>query len=413
MPNISANWQIDHQCPQCGAPVTLDETDHLLLCPYCRNKLYLITDGCFRYCIPPPPETRSQDIFYMPYWRVRGLSYSVEMQEVTNRFFDTNTLAIDVKGIPNSLGLRPQAMRLRFMSPEMGGRFLDPGISAGSVMQRLSAGSAKAFHQAFIGEMVSLIYSPMYLQNDVIYDAVLQRPLSRLKAEDIPEISASGNMKKLHLSFQQTLCPQCGWDTQGEKNALVMICRNCDSAWTFKAAGGEKVPFKIMVDGTDASTNAVYLPFWRMRVGIEGIAIDSYADMIRVGNLPKVVTAAFEETPLYFWSPAFKVNPALFLRWSRQMTIYQPEGRTSDTFPEAVPRPVTLPVSEALESIIVTLASIINDKRRLLPILPQVRVTLDEFLLVYHPFVISRNELVHAKMGLTIDKNALEFGIQL
>ncbi len=30
----------------------------------------------------------------------------------------------------------------------------------------------------------------------------------------------------------------------------------------------------------------------------------SYADLIRVANLPKAVTSAFADEPLYFWSPA-------------------------------------------------------------------------------------------------------------
>jgi uncharacterized protein YbaR (Trm112 family) len=412
MRNSSDNWQIDHQCPQCGAHVTLDETDHLLLCPYCRTKLYLFADNHFIYYIPAP-EAISRDVIYMPYWRMKGFIFSVLTQEVTSRFFDTNLLALDVKGIPISLGLRPQVFKLRFASPDIGGRFLDPGISAQTVMQRLNVGSPAAFYQAFIGEMVSLIYSPMYLKNDVIYDAILKRPLCRLKTEDVSGILASSDLRNLQFRFLQTLCPECGWDTQGERNAQILICRNCDSAWTFQATGAKKVPFSIMTyTGIDTAVTC-YLPFWRMKARIEGIVLNSYADMIRVGNLPKAITADFERMPFNFWSPAFKINPALFLRWSKQMTVYQPEGKSTGAFPEVSIHPVTLPISEAQESIIVTLASLINDKRRLFPVLSQIRITLDEFLLVYHPFFISRNELVHAKIGLTIDRNALEFGMQL
>ena len=46
------NWQIEHNCPQCGAPVILDETDRLLTCPYCRTRLYLATTGYFQYHLP-------------------------------------------------------------------------------------------------------------------------------------------------------------------------------------------------------------------------------------------------------------------------------------------------------------------------------------------------------------------------
>lgn len=72
----SANWKIDHQCPQCGAPVLLDEADRLLACPFCRTSLYLVTPDHFRYHIPAL-ERRDKDMFYLPYWRLRGSTFSV------------------------------------------------------------------------------------------------------------------------------------------------------------------------------------------------------------------------------------------------------------------------------------------------------------------------------------------------
>ena len=410
----SESWQIDHQCPQCGAPVTLDEADRLLLCPFCRTKLYLFVSDHFRYFIPAP-EARSRDIIYLPYWRLKGLSFDVSNQEVSSRFFDTNLLALDLKGIslPFSLGLRPQVLKLRFASPEMAGRFLEPGFSAQTAMVRLSAGNPSNFLNAFIGEMISLIYSPTYLENDVLYDALLQRPLSPspLKTEDWNGLLTSGHPQDQNLRFIPTLCPRCGWDLEGDHEALALICRNCDSLWSFQAAGPERVIFSIIT--ADRENVYCYLPFWRMKARIEGISLSSYADLIRVANLPKAITRGFEEKLLYFWSPAFKINPALFLRWTRQMTIYQPEGKSVDRFPKATIHPVTLPVSEAQESIAITLAILITDKRKWFPLLPKVRIAMDEFMLEYHPFLINRNELVHAQMNLTIDKNSLAFGAQL
>jgi hypothetical protein len=156
-----------------------------------------------------------------------------------------------------------------------------------------------------------------------------------------------------------------------------------------------------------------YLPFWRMKARIEGIKLDTYADLIRIGNLPKAITPAFEETPLYFWSPAFKINPAMFLRWARQMTISQPAEKTGDSLPNASLYSVTLPLSEVAESIMITIADIVTDKRRVYPLLPQIRISLDECLLVYHPFVENRNELVHANMRFSFDKKSLAFGTGL
>jgi predicted RNA-binding Zn-ribbon protein involved in translation (DUF1610 family) len=405
----SSAWQIDHQCPQCGAFVTLNETDRLLLCSFCRTKLHLVTNDYFRYCIPAK-DVPSHEIIYIPYWRLRGLSFSVLAGGMTNRFFDANLLALTMSGMPYSLGLRPQAMKLTFVSPALEGRFLEPNLEAGVVMQSLGTGSPSCFYQAFIGEMISLIYSPMYVEGHTLYDAVLKRPVCSMESLGLDLLPAKSGSQNWQIRFIPTLCPGCGWDLQGEKDALVLTCANCDSAWTCRKNAFEKVAFSIV---TDVEPAAYHLPFWRMRPRIEGVALESYADLIRLGNLPKVITAALEETPLYFWSPAFKVNPALFLRWSRQMTVSQPLGASSETLPRSALCPVTLPSCEAQESIIITIANLINDKRRLFPSLSDIRITPGETILEYHPFVIRRNELIHSKLKLTMDKNALTFGTSL
>ena len=382
----------------------------MLLCPFCRTKLYLVANGHFRYCIPAP-ETTSREILYLPYWRLKGMSFAVAGRDITNRFFDTNRLAMDVQGVPYSLGLRPQVFRLRFASPEVKGRFLAPGIGARAAMQLLSANAQAGLPQVFIGEMISLIYSPVYLENGVLYDSLLQRSMGSLKAEDQERLLASCRPPDWQVRFISTLCPQCGWDLQGESEALVLICRNCNSAWTCPATSMERVPFAVTAAKGDPPL--CYLPFWRMKARIEGLDLKSCADLIRVGNLPKAITGAMEERPFYFWSPAFKINPALFLRWTRQMTTFQPAGEAVDNLPAAVLHPVTLPASEAEESIVITLASLIADKRRWLPLLPRLRITLEEALLTYHPFTSGSNELIHTELLLTINKNALAFGRQL
>jgi len=71
----SSNFLIDYQCPQCGAPAVLDETDRLFLCEYCRVKSYLITKDYFRYTLPSKaPENKK--LLYFPYWRFKGMLFS-------------------------------------------------------------------------------------------------------------------------------------------------------------------------------------------------------------------------------------------------------------------------------------------------------------------------------------------------
>ncbi|MBA4397530.1 MAG: hypothetical protein C0394_09140 [Syntrophus sp. (in: bacteria)] len=401
-------WTIKHQCPQCGAPVLLNEADRLLFCPFCRVRLYLVTSDHFRYRIPAP-EKRGKDMLYLPYWRLKGASFSVHGNEIRPRFIDTSILATNGAGLPHSLGVRPQVMTLKFASPDMKGRFLDISLPSRSVIPALEApGPGRhTFYQAFIGETISLVYAPTYCENGILYDALLESPLSAWPDEP----AADAKPPDWRIRFIPTLCPRCGLDLQGEGDVLVLTCKNCNSAWRCSGETFTEAPFAVLAAA--AKKEIVYLPFWRMKPRAEGIALDSYADLIRLANLPKVMNANFASAPVYFWSPAFKVNPDLFLRWSRQMTVYQPQGRMRETFAGASCYPVTLAGHEAEESMKITLADLIIAKHRIYPLLTDIRLAAEEIMLVYHPFLVSSRELIHETMQLTLDRTALHYGAHL
>jgi hypothetical protein len=95
------------------------------------------------------------------------------------------------------------------------------------------------------------------------------------------------------------------------------------------------------------------------------------------------------------------------------MTTFRPIGDESDRLPEASLYPVTLPLHEAAEGIIITLAQMLTNKRNLHPRLSDIRVTVDEFRLEYHPFVLSRNEFLHASLRLALDRTALTYGARM
>ena len=403
----SAGWTIKHECPQCGSPVLLDEADRILACPFCRIRFYLVTPDHFRYRIPAP-EKQGKDMLYLPYWRLKGASFSVQGSEIRPRFIDTSILATDGAGLPRSLGVRPQAMTLKFASPDMKGRFLDISLPPRNVIPAIeAAGPAEhIFCRAFIGETISLVYAPAYCENGTLYDALLERPLCAW-----PDEPADARPPDWRIRFLPTLCPRCGWDLQGERDVVVLTCRNCDSAWKCAGETLVEVPFTVQAAGAD--NTVIYLPFWRMKPSAAGIALNSYADLIRLANLPKAMHPDFASTPVYFWSPAFKINPALFLRWSRQMTVYQPQGRTRDTFAGISCYPVTLAGGEAEESMRITLAELAVEKRRIYPLLTDIRLSAEETLLVYHPFLIGSRELIHKNMQLTIDRTALDYGAYL
>lgn len=68
---------------------------------------------------------------------------------------------------------------------------------------------------------------------------------------------------------------------------------------------------------------------------------------------------------------------------------------------------------EAAEGIVINLARMIMDKRKHYPKLAGLRVTLEESRLEYHPFVLNRNELLHAAMRVAMDRTALAHGVRM
>ena len=407
--NFQGSWQIEHQCPQCGAPVVLDETDHLLACSYCRTKLYLVPQGRFRYRLPPP-EGMAKEILYVPYWRYRGLSFSIQGGDVTYRVVDMNLLAAGIKSLPSSLGLRPQVLKLKFIAPATEGRFAKVRKTLQNPMEGLLQSKPSDSLQFMIGDAASLIYAPFYRENRTLFDAILRHPVMPWDETYAADLLEKDHPADWQVRFVSTLCPECGWDLQGEKDALVLLCRNCRTAWNCPGSSLEKVDFSVMKGGVGP---VVYLPFWRMKSRIEGVRLQSCADLIRLANMPRVVTPSQEGAPLYFWAPAFKVNPALFLRWTRQMTAYQPADELRETFGEASVHPVTLSLAEAVDSIPLAIANLMMDKRKMMQLLPDLRITLEDSLLVYQPFHVRRSELIHEKMGLVIGRQALAFGAEL
>jgi hypothetical protein len=334
------------------------------------------------------------------------LSFSVEAAEISSRFFDVNTAASNLKGPPLSLGVRPQALKLKFYSNTIAGSFLSHTAETDKL--HLSEGMT---HR--VGEVISLVYAPFFVKSGMLYDAFEKKPIAAFDLSNPDIKNAITGKEDWKIEFIPTLCPQCGWDLLGEKDSFVLLCRNCQSAWTSRKQILDSVNFTLISYGETDVAPSMYLPFWQLKIHVEGAQLDSYADLIRLANLPRVPNAALEEKPMLFWSPAFKVNPALFIRWCRQMTVFQPEGIESNGLPKETIYPVTLPLEEALDGTIVTLASVMVDKKKILSVLPNIRVTFQDAKLVYHPFTLVRNELIHPAMKVSLESSALKYGIQL
>jgi len=406
-------FTVEQECPQCGGPVELDETDRLLRCPYCGVANFLFTPNYLRFVLPH--KASGKEIIYAPYLRFKGNVYFCQGLTIGHRFVDITHTGLQFKGIPSSLGLRPQAMRMKFVTPATQGSFLKFTLKAADIVTkaaRLTSGASSSTisHRAFIGETLCLIYLPLFVQGNRIFDAVLNRPIA-----DVPmdrEIFGSDiiGKPKWKLAFIPTICPQCGWNLEGEKDSVVLTCGNCSSAWEASEGKFRKVDLQA-VPGQNGGTS--YLPFWRISATSSGVEINSFADFIRVTNQPIVIRKEWENQEMSFWNPAFKIRPKVFLQLSRQITVSQSHLHPETDIPKKGLYPVTMPRDEAAQAMKLTLAGSAVSKKNILPHLPGIKFDTKDSTLVYLPFSDSGHEMILQDARISINKQALQFGRHL
>jgi predicted RNA-binding Zn-ribbon protein involved in translation (DUF1610 family) len=409
----SINLLIQHQCPQCGAPAVLKETDRLFDCQFCRVKSYLFQKDFFRYLLPSAAP-KDKDLVFFPYWRFKGMLFSCIQSGIKHRFIDVSHQAVESNIFPVSVGLRSQALTLSFVTKETPGRFLKPTLSfkhvLGNFNRKISTTLPKpVYHQAHIGETLSLIYSPFYM-NDKMYDAVLNRPVSSVLPEDFDTMGFSSGRPDWRIHFVPIICPGCGWDLYGQRESLVLPCKNCNTVWRPEKNKLKRIKFACIPGEGD---NIIFLPFWRIKAAISEIELRSYADLANIANLPKAVQKEWMDIEFRFWTLAFKVGPQVFIRLARHVTLSQPQERLENELPDARLHPVTLPVEEALESLTINLASFVKPRKNFFPILQDISVKPEKYLLVYIPFMERHHELVQPKLNLAINKNQLALASNL
>lgn len=364
--------------------------------------------GTFRYLLPHPPEP-DKTVVYMPYWRFKGMLFSCLGRETQSRFLDVSHQAIRSSYFPASVGLRSQAMKLKFVTPETQGVFLKPKLSLEEMMgilkNRFSADLPKPIlYQAEIGETVSIIYSPFYV-TDKIVDSVLKQPVSSRLPDDFDIATFQTEERPTGVSFLPTLCPGCGWDLSGDKDSLSLTCSNCETLWKPSNQGLKKLTSAYEASEED---NLLYLPFWRIKADVSEVALSTYADLVRLANLPVVVQDKWESIGFRFWQPAFKVRPQFYLRVAGAVTVHQNMEKLTPGIPKKARRhQVNLPLTEALESLKLTMAEFMRPKSLVAEILPQIDIQAKSYLLVYLPFVEKHHEYVKTRMNLAVNKNQL------
>ena len=340
--------------------------------------------------------------------------FSCVSDGVREKFVDVSHQAVNSRFFPISVGFRSQALKLKFVTPDTKGKFLEPDQPFEKIMEifeeRFKESLPKpVFHQAHIGESLSLIYSPFYVNNRV-YDAILNKPVSTSLPDNFDVSDFSGGRPDWQIGFLPTLCPDCGWDLEGRRDSLVLICKNCDSLWQ---PDGKKFKKLLFAHIPEKEKDIIYLPFWRIKADVSGINLKSYADLVKIANLPKFVIDEWYNMKFSFWSPAFKVRPQTFLSLSCRMTLFQPHEKLVNKLPDSELYPVTLPFSEAVESLKINLASFMKPQKKLFPKLSDIKILPKSFLLVFVPFINTHHELIGLSSNFTISKNQLKMAENL
>jgi ribosomal protein S27AE len=398
---------IEHQCPQCGAPAELTETDRLLSCGFCRVKSYLTAPGFFRYVIPHrAPE--GKELIYIPYWRFKGMLFSCLPRKIAHRFIDTSYQAVASVDFPFNIGFRGQTQKLRFAASVTEGTFVKPGVSFDDIFPKLRENysptpSKSILHQEFIGETRSLIYSPFYFDTKLM-DGVTNRPVSKTRREDLPDNFLQADRGRRPINFLAALCPNCGRDLDGERDCLALTCENCQSAWWEKR--GKLVQVKT-IHFPEKGDHWVYLPFWRIKADVSPVCLETYADLVKAANLPRVVQPGWEKVPFRFWNPAFKVRPQNYLTIATNVTLKQPVETSEPGPPKGRVHSVTLPLGEALETLKLNIVNFLRPLERRTELIPEIDIQPRRYQLVYIPFQDTRLELIQPRLNLAVNKNVL------
>jgi hypothetical protein len=238
----------------------------------------------------------------------------------------------------------------------------------------------------------------------------LNKAVTTVPSDEIEIASLPGGRPNWRIQFIPTLCPGCGWDMEGQRDALILHCKNCNSIWRPAKNGFKQLRFSIM---HTTEENVIYLPFWRIKADVNGITLNSYADLVRIANLPKAIQKNWEDKEFRFWSPAFKVRPRVFIRLGRSITLSQPMEKMHEELPNTRMHPVTLPMKEAVESLIINLASFMKPQEDLFPLLKDITIKPISYILVYIPFVEQQHEFIQPALYLTLNKNQLSLASNL
>ncbi len=402
----TCNFKIDTQCPQCGAPVVLGEADCIIKCDFCRTRHILHAHPFPCYYIEPRKEKNTKSrIIYIPYWRFKGLEFSLGEKKPEFKVVDHSCRAVRDDRFPVSLGFRSQTQTLKFFHQTLPGFFRPPDITQKDMLKRISEEDT-AKKKVHIGEILSLIYMPFFQDNDMIIDGLSGKILAEEPAGALPDQKTI----EIHRKFTPGLCPNCGWDLNGKTTSFVLHCTHCEQFWLIHHDKLNTI--KVTVEHIEKNTD-IMMPFWRFQIKFKTLALSTYAHLITFANLAKAVQKEDEKQPVYFYIPAFKINPKLFLRIGRQATMAQINVSAMGEWPKADFHPADISIEEGFQAVFPMLMEICANKRETWAVLKHERLKLSAFSLSYLSFQKSGSEFIQNTLKTTLPASSLRFGEKL
>lgn len=349
-----------------------------------------------------------KELVYFPYWRFKGMTFACMPSGIKKRFVDQSYQAIQSVYFPVSVGFRSQTLKLSFATPEVKGLFLKPTVKMEQVLEVVNSRFVAnlpepILHRSYIGDVFSMLYAPFYVEERII-DAVLNKPVSPKLPDEFDIEAFGGGRPDWGLGFLPTQCPDCGWDLEGERDMLAVNCVNCKTLWQPQNNALAKLDVAYL---PGEGPNLTYLPFWRIRADIKGIQLNTYADLIKVANLPRVVQDFMISQPFHFWAPAFKVRPESYLRLASSITLAQSSEKLVSNVPVDRRIPVNLPLKEAIETMKLNIANFMVPKQVVEMKLPGIEIKPESHLLVYLPCSEGPHEYLLPRLHLAINKNLL------
>jgi predicted RNA-binding Zn-ribbon protein involved in translation (DUF1610 family) len=405
-------WEIDHQCPQCGAPVIIEETDVLFSCPYCKVKLLMAGHDAVSYYLGEPAP--DGETLFLPYRRNTGVDIRCTSTEITSSLVDKTSLASSLPFLPRSLGVRTQALRLKFLTKETKGRFVIPNGAAedhhlAESRQAILPGyaaaglTASAAIRRFLSRASSFIYNPFRLLDDDVYDAISAEIVGRFDANHTLD-GLSFGQPPVHLAFIPAACPNCGTDLNGDKESVALPCRNCGILWEATETGLVERPFLSLPHRSGETT---YLPFWWIRAAVKGIDEALYTDPFK-SIPPRSAGRLIAFDDFRFLIPAFFLNPVLFLRLSERATLWQPakEEVNNEADHDTWLYPVTLSACQAAKLLPIILSSVITRTENALVSVVRGSLEPAQTTILFIPFTRTAAELLHEEMKVGLLRTA-------